>query len=260
MARLIGFIGKGGTGKSTLAALFLKYILQEDIKPVLVVDADPNSCLAELLSLEVASTVGQLKQELLDKNNRAAAKAISKYDYCEYALNNSVIESLGYDLVVMGRPQGEGCYCYVNNVIKTMIDKLKKSYALIIVDCEAGLEHLSRKTLGQVDGAFIISDLSRKGILTGLRQADLMRELDIDTDKKFLVINNVIDPAKLEDFNDVFASVNNSRLRYAGFIRKDAKISEFELNAKSLLDLPGDSAAYSDLVRIMEEINLANLI
>ena len=106
MPKLIGFIGKGGTGKSTLTALFLKYILERGISPALVIDSDPNSCLSELLGLNVDSTIGSIRRELLEKKNQLTDSSISKYDYCEYALSNSIIEAKGFDLVVMGRPDG----------------------------------------------------------------------------------------------------------------------------------------------------------
>ncbi|MFC1752272.1 AAA family ATPase, partial [Thermoproteota archaeon] len=168
MSNLIGFIGKGGTGKSTLTALFLKYVLHSETKPVLVIDADANSSLAELLSLEADTTIGNIREEVLKKKNAPDLSSISKQEYAEYALHNSIIESIGYDLVVMGRPPGQGCYCFVNSIVKMMLEKLKKNYKLIVVDCEAGLEHLSRKTLGDMKQVFIVSDPSRKGVVTGI--------------------------------------------------------------------------------------------
>ena len=230
MPKLVGFIGKGGTGKSTLASLFLKYILGNSIFPVLVIDSDPNSCLSELLSLNVDSTIGSIRRELLEKKKQLTDSSISKYDYCEYALSNSIIETKGFDLVVMGRPDGPGCYCMVNNVVQIMIEKLKKNYKLIIVDAEAGLEHISRKTLGNIDISFIISDLSRKGILTAKRQVDLFKELEIKTESNFLIINNVIDEEKVKDFTDIINETCNENLKYAGFIHNDNEILEFRKN------------------------------
>lgn len=255
MPKLIGFIGKGGTGKSTLTALFLKYLLQKNIKPILMIDADPNSCLPELLNLTVDKTVGNIRQELQNKNKELSA-SISKYDYCEYALNNAVIESAGFDLIVMGRSEGPGCYCYVNNIVKLMIEKLKKSYKLIIVDCEAGLEHLSRKTLGDIDISFIIADLSRKGILTGVKQVKLMKELEIGTEKNYLLINDVIDESKIKDFEKLIQESDNEELKYLGIIHHDENILKYELNQRSLLTFPEDSKSYHDLRNIIDGINL----
>ena len=257
MPKLIGFIGKGGTGKSTLTALFLKYILEKNIKPILVIDADPNSCLPELLNLEADKTIGNIRQELRNKNNEISA-SFSKYDYCEYALNNAIMESRGFDLVAMGRTDGPGCYCYINNIIKTMIEKLKRNYKLIIVDCEAGLEHLSRKTLGEISIAFIVSDLSRKGIKTGTKQVELMKELEIQTAENFLLINNVIEDKSIDNFENLIQQTEDEKLKYLGVIHHDENIMEYELNQDSLLELPGNSKAFLDLKNIINEINLIN--
>lgn len=256
MTKLIGFIGKGGTGKSTLSALFLKYILQKNIKPVLVIDADPNSCLGELLNLKIDTTIGNIRQELMNKRDELNQTSISKSEYCEFALNNAVIESSGFDMIVMGRSDGPGCYCYINNIVKSMIAKLKKNYKLIIADCEAGLEHLSRKTLGDINIAFIVSDLSRKGILTGLRQSVLMDELGIKPEKKYLIINNAMVDSKLVAINDLIKSSDKSKIEFAGIIHKDANISEFELNQKSLLNLPDNSNSFLDMINIMESARI----
>lgn len=254
MSKLIGFIGKGGTGKSTLTILFLKYVLQKNIKPILVIDADPNCCLGELLNLHVENTIGNIRQKLLNKNDYDAS--ISKYDYCEYALNNAIAESKGFDLIVMGRSEGPGCYCYVNNIVKIMIEKLKKNYKLIIVDCEAGLEHLSRRTLGDINVSFIIADLSRKGILTGVKQIELMKELEIQTDKNYLLINDVIDENQVKDFEKLINEINNDELNYLGIIHHDKNILKYELNQNSLLELPDNSKAYNDLRNIIDKIDL----
>ena len=255
MPKLIGFIGKGGTGKSTLTALFLKYVLEKNIKPILVIDADPNTCLPELLNLEADKTIGSIRQELLNKNNEIAT-SFSKYDYCEYALNNAIMESRGFDLVVMGRTDGPGCYCYINNIIKTMIEKLKRNYQLIIVDCEAGLEHLSRKTLGEISVAFIISDLSRKGIKTGTKQVDLMKELEIQTEENYFLINNIIEDKSLDNFENLIQQAENEKLKYLGVIHHDENILKYELNQNSILKLPDNSKAFLDLKKILNEINL----
>ncbi len=255
MPKLIGFIGKGGTGKSTLTALFLKYVLEKNIKPILVIDADPNSCLPELLNLKADKTIGSIRQELLNKNNEISA-SFSKYDYCEYALNNAIIESKGFDLVAMGRTDGPGCYCYINNIIKTMIEKLKRNYKLIIVDCEAGLEHLSRRTLGDINISFIIADLSRKGILTGVKQVELMKELEIKTEENYLLINNVIEDKSIDNFENLIQQTKNEKLKYLGVIHHDENILKYELNQNSLLDLPDDSKSYHDLKNIITKIDL----
>ncbi len=256
MSKLIGFIGKGGTGKSTISALVLKHALNSGVKPILVIDSDPNSCLGELLALRVESTIGNIKQDLIKMKNDASGTSISKYDYCEYALNNSVIESNGFDMVVMGKPAGSGCYCMINNVVQIMIEKLKKNYRAVIVDCEAGLEHLSRKTLGNIDTAFIISDLSRKGVATGIKQACMMKELDIKTGKNYLIINNVMEKPAEGSYEGLTGGLNNTDLEFAGFVRNDKNIAEFEMAGKSLLNLPGKCIALNDIETILEKVSV----
>ena len=137
-----------------------------------------------------------------------------------------------------------------------MIEKLKKNYKLIIVDCEAGLEHISRKTLGNIDIAFIISDLSRKGILTAKRQVDLFKELDLKTESNFLIINNIIDESKIKDFNDLIKENCKENLIYAGFIHNDEKILEFERIGKSALTLENNTVAFKDLSNIVDNIKI----
>ena len=194
---------------------------------------------------------------MLNKNDEISA-SFSKYDYCEYALNNAIIESRGFDLVVMGRTDGPGCYCYINNIIKTMIEKLKRNYRLIIVDCEAGLEHLSRKTLGEISVAFIVSDLSRKGIKTGTKQVELMKELEIQTAENYLLINNMIEDKSLDIFENLIQQTEDENLKYSGVIHHDENILKYELNQESLLQFPDNSKAFLDLTNILAKINLFN--
>jgi CO dehydrogenase maturation factor len=256
MTKLYGFIGKGGTGKSTLAALFLKYFLDMKLSPILVIDSDPNENLGELLELNVDSTIGSIRQELMKRKNNNSGDSVSKYDYCEYALNNSIIESKGFDLLVMGRPDGPGCYCMINNVITAMIEKLRAKYKMVIVDCEAGLEHISRKTLGDIDTAFIVSDFSRKGILTGVRQSGMMRELGIKSEKKYLIINNVSERESLEDLKILLGIIGEREPEFAGIVRRDENISEYERNSRSLLGIPEDSVSYIDMKSLLLKLQI----
>jgi CO dehydrogenase maturation factor len=245
---LIAFAGKGGTGKTTLTALFLKRMMSLGRKPALAIDADPNSCLPDLLGLKASATVGSLKREVLDKREDLARSSLSKSEYCEYALANAVAEATGFDLLVMGRPDGEGCYCFVNGVVRALIQRMKRSYRLLIADCEAGLEHLSRKTLGDVETVFIVSDLSRKGVQTAVRQVELMREVGIRTNGTFLVFNNVTDdvPRELTDMAE------RAGVTPAGAVRHDPLVQEYELAGKSLLEIPEDAVCYADVTRVLD--------
>ncbi|MCB4791225.1 MAG: AAA family ATPase [Elusimicrobia bacterium] len=254
--KTIGFVGKGGTGKTTLTALFLKYWLSKNKRPVLVIDADPNSCLGDLLSLKIDSTIGSVRHELIKKKEYLNQTAIPKPDYCEYAINNAIVESQGFDMITMGKSDGPGCYCYVNNIVKMVIEKLQKNYELILVDCEAGLEHFSRKTLGDMNTAFIVSDLSKKGILTGIKQAGMMKELGINTRNNYLIINNVRKDEKIDSYVEFINKNAGNSLKFAGIIRNDENIPEYEFKRKSFLDLPEDSVSYQNLNLILNKIDV----
>jgi len=246
---LVAFLGKGGTGKTTLSALYLTHALAADRTPILAIDADPNSCLADLLALKVPMTVGSIKRQVLDKREELARTSLSKTEYCEYALENAVIESKGFDMVVMGRPDGEGCYCFVNGVVHALIQRMKRSYALVVADCEAGLEHLSRRTLGDVDTAFIVSDPSRKGVETAIRQVALMEEVSLRPRAVLLVFNNTEGrepPPELE------AAARAAGLRVAGAVRHDRLVVEYERSGRSLMEMPRESEALSDVRGIMD--------
>ncbi|HOK39975.1 MAG TPA: AAA family ATPase [bacterium] len=251
MGKIIGFIGKGGTGKTTLTSLFLKYILQKKIAPILVIDADPNNCLADLLNLKIDLTIGDIKDRLMKEKDKLNKTTISKYEYFNYAINNAIVETDNFDLITMGKSEGPGCYCYINNLVKEIIEKLKKKYSLILIDCEAGLEHISRKTISQPDYAFIISDVSYKGILTAYKQISLMNELNIKTAKNFLIVNRV------NENNEYIKHIKeNDNLIFAGSIRFDNQILDFELSQKSLLNISDNSPAFSDFKNILDKLNL----
>jgi CO dehydrogenase maturation factor len=249
--RLVALLGKGGTGKTTLTSLFLKCVLEKNGAPVLAIDADPNSCLPDLLGVRAEKTVGSIKRDLLDRREQLAAASVSKAEYCEFALENAIVESIGFDLVVMGRPDGDGCYCFVNSVVQTMIGRLKKNYGLVIADCEAGLEHLSRRTLGEIDVAFIVSDLSRKGVATAVRQVALMAEVRMVARQVFLLING-LNSDRLP--TNMVAIIEQAGLPLAGTVRHDALVEEFERSGRSLLELPPTAVSYADVRKIVDRL------
>jgi CO dehydrogenase maturation factor len=165
MAFTIALAGKGGTGKTTTAALMVRALREMGARSVLAVDADPNACLHEALGTEVERSVGQITEEMLE-NPEANPGGMSKDAWLELNIQRFVVEETEYDLLSMGRPEGSGCYCYANNLVRGCIDDLQRSYEYVVMDNEAGLEHLSRRTTRDVDLLLIVSDPSVRGIRT----------------------------------------------------------------------------------------------
>ncbi|MDN3510574.1 MAG: AAA family ATPase [Candidatus Jettenia sp.] len=189
MAFNIAVAGKGGTGKSTLSALIIRYITEEIGKPVSAVDADPNASLGSLLGLHVQSTVADLREDIVEK--KVDFSGMSKDRYIEYAIEESIVEKDKFDLLTMGRPEGPKCYCYVNNLLRKYLDKVVTTYPFIVTDNEAGMEHLSRRTTNNVDFLMIVSEPTIVGALTMQRILKLADSLPITIRQKFCVLNRV---------------------------------------------------------------------
>ncbi|NOZ86520.1 MAG: AAA family ATPase [Deltaproteobacteria bacterium] len=199
--RVIAVAGKGGTGKTTIGALLIRSALKSKVEPILAVDADPNYCLGEAMGMDVGETVGLLREDF-GKLGSDLPPGMSKANYLEMQANKAVVEGDGVDLVTMGRQEGPGCYCFANDVLRSVVDNLQDNYPLVVVDNEAGLEHLSRRTTRHVDWMVMVSDPAPKGLRAIERVLGLIGELKLDVRKKSLVINRVpekgLDPALLE--------------------------------------------------------------
>ncbi len=189
MAFNIAVAGKGGTGKSTLSALMVRYITEELGKPVSAVDADPNASLGSLLGLQVQSTVADIRDDIVDK--KVDLSGMSKDRYIEYAIEESIVEKDKFDLLTMGRPEGPKCYCYVNNLLRKYLDKVGTTYPFVVTDNEAGMEHLSRRTTNNIDLLMIVSEPTIVGALTMQRIIQLADSLPITLRKKICVMNRV---------------------------------------------------------------------
>ncbi|HIJ59855.1 MAG TPA: AAA family ATPase, partial [Nitrospirae bacterium] len=191
MAYTIAFAGKGGTGKTSLAALTIKYLLSKRKYPILAVDADSNSCLNEAIGVDVHTTIGKLREESLDivRSGTDRPGGMSMEQLFDYQVQQSLIESKGFDLLVMGRPEGQGCYCAANNIIRKYTDLLSQKYPYVVIDNEAGMEHLSRRTTHAVDLLIMVSDATIKGVTTLKRIDDLVDELKLDIKKRISIIN-----------------------------------------------------------------------
>lgn len=186
----IAVAGKGGVGKTTTCGLIIDYLTKQGKSPILVVDADANSNLNEVLGVEVEATLGDIREEMLHAEQRGTVPAnMTKADYAEMKFSSALCEEDDYDLLVMGRTQGKGCYCFVNGVLKTQIDKYAGNYRYMVIDNEAGLEHISRGILPHVDLMLLVSDCSRRGIQAVGRIARMVEELNLKPTTMGLLVN-----------------------------------------------------------------------
>lgn len=254
MGFTIAFAGKGGTGKTSLAGLTIKYILSNRKGPVLAVDADSNACLNEALGVTVHTTVGRLREESLNAVRAGAERpgGMSMEQLFEYQVEQSLIEADGFDLMVMGRPEGPGCYCAANNIIRKYTDLLSDKYPYVVIDNEAGMEHLSRRTTHKVDLLIIVSDATIKGIMTAKRINGLVDELKLDVGKRVLVINRVNKGGEEE----LKKLAEESGLKVAGVVPEDKKVSEYDLKGIPVYKLPEDCPSVSAFFNILDSLSI----
>jgi len=230
----IAVSGKGGVGKTAVAALLIRFF--GDKGPVLAVDADPDSNLPQALGVEVKKTVGEVREAVLNAPARSAV-AQDREGALKRELMECIEEFPRFDLVVMGRSEGEGCYCPVNFILREVIDARMESYDFIVMDCEAGLEHLSRRTTRDIDALIVVTDPSKNGLLTARRVRELSGELHIDCGSILTVVNKVV-PEMLPAVREMASELG---LGIDAFIPYDPLVAECDLKGKPLIDLPGDS-------------------
>jgi CO dehydrogenase maturation factor len=254
MAYVIAFAGKGGTGKTTIAALTIRYLIEKKHKAILAVDADSNSCLNEALGVNVHATIGSLREESLATVRSGAARpgGMSMEQLFDYQVQQSVIEAKGFDLMVMGRPEGPGCYCAANNIIRKYTDKLSEKYPYVIIDNEAGMEHLSRRTTHKVDLLLIISDPTQKGIQTAKRINGLVDELALDIGRRELIVNRVSD----ENFDKLKNVTFGLPLENVFNVPEDDNIFHLDLEGKAVFELPSDSIAVKTVYGILDSCRI----
>ncbi len=247
---IIAVSGKGGTGKTLLSSLLIKE-LSEKGKDVLAIDADPDSNLPEALGVEVLKTVGDVREELkIDTAQGNIPKEMNKWDILDYKIMEAVIETPKFDLLVMGRPEGSGCYCAVNNILRKIIETLSKNYDYIVIDTEAGLEHLSRRTTQNVDTMLVVTDKSKRGMLTAQRIGELATELDINFKNKFLVVNRIT--PKNEDL--ILKKAKDTGIEIIGTIYEDGQIAEYDVEGIPLINLSNDSESVQTVSNIVSRI------
>ncbi|MBS7247483.1 MAG: AAA family ATPase [Candidatus Jordarchaeales archaeon] len=247
--KIIGVSGKGGVGKTSFLALTLKAILAKNTHhEILVVDADPDSNMPDVLGIDTKGNIGLVVNELKEKIDKLPPN-FGKAEYLEYRVFDILYEGDKFDLLVMGAPEREGCYCLVNNLLMKIMDTLTKNYTLVLMDLPAGLEHISRRTSANVDVMFLIADPSKMGVQTAARIRDLAKALHREFKKILLVINKVSPGTEelLKEYSEKFG------LEYAGSIPIDERLAEFNLKGIPLLELPEDSPSYIAVKRIIDK-------
>ena len=233
----IAVAGKGGSGKTTVASLVIRYLLRNSLGPILAVDADPNANLGESLGLNIKQTVGSIIATFNEEKINIPP-GMTKEAYLEFKLNDAMVESKGLDLITMGRGEGAECYCYPNLLLRKFMDSLAGSYAYMVMDNEAGMEHLSRRTTQNIDELLFISDHSVKGVRTIARLRDLITELKLVVKRQSVIINFV--PDKIDAL--VSEELTKLGIEPTATIPLDEAIGEYDLKLKPLLDLPDSKA------------------
>jgi CO dehydrogenase maturation factor len=241
----IAVSGKGGTGKTTLAGMIIRFLLEKGKGPILAVDADSNTNLNEVLGVKINSTIGNAR-EVMKKD---VPVGMTKDIWFEYQVQTALTEAKGFDLIAMGRPEGPGCYCAANTLARKCIDLLTANYRYIVIDNEAGMEHFSRLTTRDVDLLFILSDSSQRGILTASRIRDLIHELDLRIVREVLVINRV----QGEPGPEIYEEVKKQNLELGGILPTDEGVYQYDVEGKPTFQLPLESKAVQAAQRIFEK-------
>lgn len=246
----IAVVGKGGVGKTTLAAFTIRCLLKEGVSPLLAVDADPSSCLAGVLGVTAGETVGGIRED-----TRSVAggipEGIPKQHYLELKVQEAVTEAEGFDLLTMGRPEGPGCYCFVNNVLRDHLDRLTCGYRATVIDCEAGLEHLSRRTTRDVRTMILVADPTLKALETLKTVLQIVSQLQTRVERKLVIINRV--PVGMEDrvMQAFSGQLDRHQFEAVGIIPQDETIFEAELQGKGLMEIDEGTSAYQGFLNFL---------
>lgn len=249
MSITIAVTGKGGVGKTTISALIIQWLVASGHTPVLGVDADSNANLHEALGITYCASVGGIREDARKIAKELAG--IAKQEFLDLRVQEALVEENGYDLIVMGRPEGPGCYCYANNVLRDVIQRLSDNYQHIVIDNEAGLEHLSRRTVLSVDCLIIVSDCSVRGVRTAGRIAELAQEMGTPVKQRGLIVNRVpggILPA------GVAAEVTATGLPLLAAIPHDAQVAEMDAGGMAIADISAEAPARLAVNELMTKL------
>jgi len=251
MPKTIALAGKGGTGKTTVAAFVIHLLTQRTGSPILAIDADPAMNLHLALGMPMPTTVGDIREEMTEVvRQKQLGVAISRHDYLEHEVQMALEEGDKVDLLAMGRPEGQGCYCAANHLLRTVVDDMGKSYEYVVVDNEAGMEHISRRTTRDVDVLLIVSDPTVRGLRAAEVILALADDIEVNVHKKIFVLNRVIN-----DLPDSFRNeIDNLDVEICALIPADPNINELDVLGEPLVTLNGDSPAYKAIEELVELI------
>jgi CO dehydrogenase maturation factor len=248
----IAVAGKGGTGKTTIAALMLRWLVANGRTPVLAVDADSNANLNEMLGVSYSATVGGVREEARGKAGTLGG-GLSKQQFLEAQINQALVESKGFDLIVMGRPEGPGCYCFANNVLRDVLARIARNYPWILVDCEAGLEHLSRRTLLEVDRLITVSDPSLRGLRTARRVGEVLDELKTRVRQKALIVN-MLSNIEAGPTDAQKQAIDESGFDSVFMLPYDEAVKQMDETGGTAQDIGEESGIYRGVAEIMGKL------
>jgi CO dehydrogenase maturation factor len=260
MTTTIALAGKGGVGKTTIAAMVIKYLVNNKFGPVLAIDADPSSNLNMVLGLDLEWTVGDIREGLLNKVKSSLTSGgaamgslpggVTKRDYLDYEIRSSLAEGNQFDMIAMGRSEGAGCYCAVNHNLREVVDDISRNYKYVVIDNEAGMEHLSRRTTRDVQHLLIVTDPSQRGIVAAERVAGFRKEFDINIENAYLILNRVTD----EIPEPILLSIGKLDIPLLGTIPVSEEITDLDFNGKPLIEVGNESIIFQKISEMMRSI------
>ncbi len=260
MTTTIALAGKGGVGKTTVAGMIIKYLAQSQPGAILAIDADPSSNLNMVLGLNLDWTVGDIREDMLAQVQQSLTQTgaamgslpggITKAEHLDYEIRSSLAEGDRFDLIAMGRGEGPGCYCAVNHNLREVVDAIGGSYRYVVIDNEAGMEHLSRRTTRDVNHLIVVSDPTQRGIVTAERIATMQDELDINVENAYLIVNRLMGemPEVLQQ------RIDGMSIPLLGTIPANEELAEFEFSGRPLVDLGDQSPVYKAVAAMMESM------
>jgi len=245
----IAISGKGGVGKTTISALVVKSLNAHNINSVLAVDADSNVNLNELLGVETGNSIGEIREEMKEKVSELPG-GMTKQQFLEFKIHQCLVETEDFDLITVGRPEGPGCYCYSNNLLRDILKEISENYEYTVIDNEAGMEHLSRRTVQHIDYLLIISDPSVRGIRTAGKISRLLKELESRVSHKYLIINRAVNRLS----NEILKEIEKEELELLMVIDEDSEIRNRDSQGLSLGDLSFDTEIFKSINSVVDNL------